>query len=54
VPPQRAKETKVFLLLFLQKKKTLLFLKEKKQKNFMSFAAAPRLRRGYFFGSAGG
>jgi hypothetical protein len=28
-------ETKVFLLLFLQKKKNLLFLKKKKQKNFI-------------------
>jgi hypothetical protein len=27
-------ENKVFLLLFLQKKKNLLFLKKKKQKNF--------------------
>jgi hypothetical protein len=30
----RAPEVKVFLLLFLQKKKILLFLKKKKQKNF--------------------
>jgi hypothetical protein len=29
-----ASGTKVFLLLFLQKKKILLFLKKKKQKNF--------------------
>jgi hypothetical protein len=29
-----APEIKVFLLLFLQKKKNLLFLKKKKQKNF--------------------
>jgi hypothetical protein len=29
------------LLLFLQKKKILLFLKEKKQKNFISSAVAP-------------
>jgi hypothetical protein len=32
----RAPDTKVFLLLFLQKKKNLLFLKKKKQKNFIS------------------
>jgi hypothetical protein len=31
-----AQEIKVFLLLFLQKKKNLLFLKKKKQKNFWS------------------
>jgi hypothetical protein len=36
--PQPAPEIKVFLLLFLQKKKHFLFLKKKKQKNFYPFA----------------
>jgi hypothetical protein len=35
-----APETKVFLLLFLQKKKNLLSLKRKKQRNFNFFAAS--------------
>jgi len=34
------KRTKVFLLLFFQKKKNLLFLKEKKQKNLYTFGSS--------------
>jgi hypothetical protein len=40
---QQHQDIKVFLLLFLQKKKILLFLKKKKQKNFIPGAASNRI-----------
>ncbi len=37
---KNSEQIKVFLLLFFQKKKTLLFLKKKTQKDFYLFAVS--------------